>query len=130
VSYEIVIAALIYIDRLLSKHEEAGACLTENNGKGVLHVALTLATKFFLDRYEKNTIFYGVVHGMQCYQMRYMTNAFISLIDFEFYIGEDEYQEAAEQIEQMIRAKFAKDGQILIPAKYVRGSTSGSASKK
>lgn len=64
VTSDIVLSALIYIDRLLSKHEELGAILTETNGKGVLHVAMTLATKFCLDRYEKNTIFYGVIAGL------------------------------------------------------------------
>ena len=64
VTAELVLASLIYIDRLLAKHEENGASLTECNGKGLLHVALTMATKFCLDRYEKNTIFYGAVVGM------------------------------------------------------------------
>ena len=62
-----MVAALIYIDRVLSfnAQEHGGAVLTEVNGKGVLHVALTLAAKFYLDRYEKNTIFYGVVVGLE-----------------------------------------------------------------
>jgi len=61
--------------------------LTETNGKGVLHVALTLATKFCLDRYEKNTIFYGAVAGLDKIQMRVMTDAFLSLLDYEMYIS-------------------------------------------
>jgi len=82
ITAEIVISSLIYIDRLLAMHEEIGATLTECNGKGLLHVALTLATKFCLDRYEKNTIFYGAVVGMDRRQMRKMTDAFLCLIDF------------------------------------------------
>jgi Cyclin len=63
VTSDLVVSALIYIDRLLLKNEKA--MLNETNAKGVLHVALTLATKFNLDRYEKNTIFYGIVVGLQ-----------------------------------------------------------------
>ena len=65
VSSELVVVALIYIDRLLTRNEHLGAALTESNAKGLLHVALTLATKFNLDRYEKNTIFYGIIVGLQ-----------------------------------------------------------------
>lgn len=67
-----VVAALIYIDRILAMNK--GAALNESNGKGVLHVALTLATKFHLDRYEKNTIFYGVVVSLNKRKMRFMTD--------------------------------------------------------
>ena len=63
VTADIVVAALIYIERLLAAAtEQAGdvAVLTESNGKGVLLVALTLAAKFHLERYEKKTLFFGV----------------------------------------------------------------------
>ena len=59
-----MIAALIYVERLLEaaikQVGEERARVTQLNAKGILHTAMTLATKFFLDRYEKKTIFYGV----------------------------------------------------------------------
>jgi hypothetical protein len=53
--------------------------LTENNAKSVLHAALTLATKFHLDKYEKNTIFYAV-GGLSKKQMRAMLDTYLDLI--------------------------------------------------
>jgi hypothetical protein len=60
-SAEIAIAALIYIERLLEAAENMSgksAKITETNAKGILHTAMTLASKFQIDRYEKNTIFF------------------------------------------------------------------------
>jgi hypothetical protein len=48
-SAEIVIAALIYIERLLDAADNASsktAKITETNAKGILHTAMTLASKF------------------------------------------------------------------------------------
>jgi hypothetical protein len=63
-STELVIASLIYIERLLDATTkivgDEAAKITQQNAKGILHTAMTLATKFCLDRYEKKTIFYGV----------------------------------------------------------------------
>lgn len=50
-------AALIYIDRLLSMNESLK--LTSVNAKHLLLSAMALASKFYLDRFEKNTIFYA-----------------------------------------------------------------------
>lgn len=58
VESEIVVASLIYVERLLKKNQHFK--LTETNAKSVLHAALTLAAKFFLDKYEKHTIFYSL----------------------------------------------------------------------
>lgn len=55
---EIVVASLIYVERLLKKNKDF--YLTERNSKSVLHAALTLSAKFFIDKFEKNTIFYAV----------------------------------------------------------------------
>ena len=52
---EMVVAALIYIDRLLVNNESA--FLTEVNAKGLLHIALTMSAKYHVDHYEKNTKF-------------------------------------------------------------------------
>jgi Cyclin len=58
VGTEIIVASLIYIDRLLEKNKHI--TLTETNAKSILHSALTLASKFYLDKYERKTIFYAV----------------------------------------------------------------------
>ena len=110
ITAEIVISALIYIDRLLAKHEEIGASLSECNGKGLLHFALTLATKFCIDRYEKGTIFYGAVVGMDKKLMRRMTDAFLCLIDYEMYISSEEYKEASDSINEIIKETYEARG--------------------
>ena len=56
---EIIVAALIYVQRLLRMNPDL-ITLNEDNAKGILHAALTLASKTYLDRFEKNTIFYAV----------------------------------------------------------------------
>lgn len=55
---EVVIASLIYIDRLLTQNKDI--YITDTTAKSILHTALTLASKFYMDRYEKNTIFFAV----------------------------------------------------------------------
>ena len=57
VGTEIVVAALIYTERILALNE-GRLTMNEHNAKGFLHSALTLASKFFLDRYERNTVFH------------------------------------------------------------------------
>jgi hypothetical protein len=68
---EIVVAALIYIERIHAMNNGKGVILTEDNAKGFLHAALALAAKYHLDRFEKNTIFYAV-GGIAKRQMRKM----------------------------------------------------------
>lgn len=58
VGTEVIVASLIYIDRLLTQNKDI--LITDSTAKSILHTALTLASKFYLDRYEKNTIFYAV----------------------------------------------------------------------
>lgn len=67
VGTEIVVSSLIYIDRLIRMNKDV--IITSTNAKSILHTALTLASKFHLDRYEKNTIFYAV-GGLSKKQMR------------------------------------------------------------
>lgn len=123
VTSELIVAALVYINRILNSPSNQGtAKLTETNGKGVLHVALTLATKFNLDRYEKNTIFYGVMSGMDKYRMRKMTDSFLGLLDFNLYISDIEYHAAMSSIKTMIAKKYAMLGQIVINEKNIRKS--------
>ena len=57
------LVAWIYVDRLLKATQTIcgqNARITELNAKGIWHTAMALAAKFFLDRYEKKTIFFGV----------------------------------------------------------------------
>lgn len=80
-----LIAALIYVERLLNAAEEIAehpelVCLTENNSKGVLHCAITIAVKFFTDKYEKKTHFYSQCLNTSMIQMRKMTDAFLGII--------------------------------------------------
>lgn len=88
-TFEMVVGALLYIDRLLC--DNVASALTEVNAKGVLHVALALSAKFNVDAYEKNTKFYGVVMGLQPWQMRMLTDAFLGLLDFNLYVSEELY---------------------------------------
>lgn len=93
-----LIVALIYIERLLlATNKIAGdaAFLTNCNGKGVLHSALTLAVKFNQDNYERNTEFHKAVLPFNMRKMRQMTDAFILFLDFELYVSEQEFNNAA-----------------------------------
>ena len=93
-----LIVALIYIERLLlATNKIAGdaAILTNCNGKGVLHSALTLAAKFNQDNYERNTEFHKAVLPFNMRKMRQMTDAFILFLDFELYVSEQEFNNAA-----------------------------------
>ena len=101
---EIVVAALIYIERLLTYNSEL--YLTETNSKSYLHTALVLASKFYLDRFEKNTIFYAV-GGISKRQMRTMTDAYLGLINFHLNIEEEEFNSYMSNLKTMIALKFA-----------------------
>jgi hypothetical protein len=52
---EIIVIALIYIQRILSTIHHFQ--LTHENAKGVLLASLCLASKFYHDKFEKHTIF-------------------------------------------------------------------------
>ena len=53
--------------------------INSENAKGLLHTALTLSAKFYLDRFEKNTIFYAI-GGLSKKHMREMMNVYLDLI--------------------------------------------------
>lgn len=67
-SIEIVIAALIYIERIIISTSNS-INFREDNAKYFLQVALALASKFYEDRFEKGTIFYAI-GGLSKAQMR------------------------------------------------------------
>ena len=84
VDSEIIVAALIYTDQILAMNENL--IITESNAKGILHSALTLAAKFFLDQFERHTMFH-ILLGVQHYKqhdmrrrMRQMLDRFLELI--------------------------------------------------
>jgi hypothetical protein len=76
--------------------------LTEVNAKGLLHIALTMSAKFNVDHYEKNTKFYGIVMGLQAWQMRKLTDGFLNLIEFNLFIDEETYQDAMKHIKTLV----------------------------
>ena len=54
-TYEIMVIALIYIDRLLMDNPEI--VLSYKNTKNITFIALTIAAKFFDDRFENCNLF-------------------------------------------------------------------------
>jgi hypothetical protein len=114
---EIVVASLIYIERLLKMNE--GFLITDNNAKSILHSALTLASKFFIDKFEKNTIFYAV-GGLSKRQMRSMLGIYLDLINFNLNIEEEEFNAYMSKLKTMIAYKFAQTGQIVVLEKNLR----------
>jgi hypothetical protein len=104
---EIVVASLIYIDRLLSKNKLL--IITESTAKSILHTALVLASKFYLDRFEKNTIFYAV-RGLSKSTMRRMLDSYLDLIEFHLNIEEEEFNSYMSKLKIMVAYKFAQTG--------------------
>lgn len=104
VEQEIVVAALIYTERLLSFNNNIR--LTPTNAKSFLHTALALASKFLLDKFEKNTIFYAV-GGISKSLMRNMTDSYLALLDFNLNIDEAEFNQYMSKLKTMIAYKFA-----------------------
>lgn len=108
VSPELIVAALIYIERLLAQSELN--VITPSNGKGVLQVAMALSAKFYLDHFEKDTLFYASSLNLDKYKMRKMMNAFIDILEFKFYISDDEFRPAMATIKTMIAQTYYKLG--------------------
>ena len=104
VGTEVVVAALIYVDRLLSK--QGIEIMTQTTAKSILHTALVLASKFYLDRFEKNTIFY-VAAGLSKVQMRKMTDVFLDILEFKLNINEVEFNSYMSKLKTMVAYKFA-----------------------
>ena len=122
---EIVVASLIYVERLLKKNR--GFNITETNAKSVLHAALTLAAKFYIDKFEKNTIFYAI-GGLSKRQMRSMLDIYLDLIEFNLHIEEEEFNSIMSKLKTMIAYKYAQTGQIVILEKNIRKRQSASNS--
>ena len=83
--------------------------MTQTTAKSILHTALVLASKFYLDRFEKNTIFY-VAAGLSKVQMRKMTDAFLDILEFKLNINEEEFGSYLSKLKTMVAYKFAQTG--------------------
>ena len=77
---EVIIAALIYTDRLLRLNPNFA--MTHLNAKNLLHIGMTMASKFFYDKYEKNTIFFAISSNLNKKQMRAMLDLYLDMLDF------------------------------------------------
>ena len=89
VDTEIVVAALIYTDRILATNSNL---ISEQSAFGYLHSALVLASKFFLDRFERNTLFHILINDDDSkHRMRTMMDQYLDLIEFRLNIEEKEY---------------------------------------
>lgn len=111
VENEILIAALIYIDRVLEMNED-WLEIDDINETGFMLASLALATKFYDDKFERFTKFSTLI-GHSCRHlekgysrcghtqevikpfqkrcMRLMQDQFLQLIDFKMLITEEEY---------------------------------------
>jgi len=125
VDTEIVVAALIYTDRILARNV---LHITEQSAVGFLHSALVLASKFFLDRFERHTLFHILINediGRDSrHRMRAMMDQYLDLIAFELNIAEDEYKDMMGRVKHMIAQKYGAKGQIVILESSIRRHSS------
>lgn len=57
VTIEIVVTALLYVEKVFDRNQD-WIELTETSSIGFLMTSLALASKFLLDRFERNTLFH------------------------------------------------------------------------
>lgn len=70
-----------------------------------MHTALTIASKTYIDKFERNTIFYAV-GGLTKRQMRSMTDLFMDMMEFKLIVDESEYGDLLSKIKRMIARKY------------------------
>ena len=118
---EIIFAAIIYSNRIIksSKAKALPLVFTEYNAKGLLYASLVTATKFYMDSFEKNTIFYAI-GGISKHQMRSMLDTFLDLIEFNLNIGELEFLTTMSQIKTLIAQKYKEMGKIVVHENNLR----------
>jgi len=75
--------------------------LTHANAKNIVLVSLTLAAKFFDDRFEKGTLF-SAVGGLSRKHMRRISDLFLDLIEFELNISEEIYNCYMSKLKTMV----------------------------
>jgi hypothetical protein len=148
VEVQIVVASMIYIDRLLEKNGD-WLELNESNILGFLQTSLALASKFYLDKFEKSTLFFMLLGPMplKCkygaspfqklidntsfripfsprHRMRNMLDIMLELLSFDLNIQEEEYLATMKKVKSMIAQKFAAKGQVVILESSIRRHTS------
>lgn len=93
-----LISSLIYIDRLCSIGK---ITLTNLNVHRVLFTSVFLSIKYNED--EKYKIdYYAQVGGMSVKEILVLENEFVSHVDFNFYINEEEYKKYSDYIKTII----------------------------
>ncbi|TNV74291.1 hypothetical protein FGO68_gene7347 [Halteria grandinella] len=140
VENEILIAALIYIDRVLEMNED-WLEIDDINETGFMLASLALATKFYDDKFERFTKFSTLI-GHSCRHlekgysrcghtqevikpfqkrcMRLMQDQFLQLIDFKMLITEEEYQQMYSRVKRQITSKYAKIGLVVVQGSRIK----------
>ncbi len=122
---EIAIVGIIYLDRLVVRSDmsreghEGEFCLTSANVHHALFGCLALATKFYNDQFETNTIFSAII-GCTRQKMRNIMNLILELIDFDLIVREEDYAAYENKLNKMIKDKFALKGQVCYFSKAER----------
>jgi len=88
-SQAVLIAALIYIDRLVQYNNEYS--LTGYNIHKLLLISSLLATKFFDDHYYFNS-YYAKVGGVPVREINFLETTFLKLLDFNLFISNDLFE--------------------------------------
>ena len=93
-----LISSLIYIDRLCSVGK---ITLTELNVHRVLFTSVLLAIKYNEDEQYKIE-YYAQIGGMAVKEIFGLENEFVSRVEFNFYINEEEYKKYSDYIQTII----------------------------
>ncbi|CAG9321178.1 unnamed protein product [Blepharisma stoltei] len=88
-SEECYVLALIYIDRISTKHNSFvvnSLCIHR-----LILAAVMLSAKFSEDKFYKNS-YYAKVGGISCTEMNSLEHQFLIMIEFDLYVSEKEFQ--------------------------------------
>lgn len=83
-----LITSLIYVDRLLRRHEDF--CLTTLSIHRILAVSMLLSAKFNDDTYYSND-YYAKVCGMSLKELNVLEGQFLGFVDWNLCVTSDEY---------------------------------------
>jgi Cyclin len=112
-SSEIVVVALIYLDRLVVrslKDEDGEFCLTQTNIRHAINGCLALATKFYNDKYESRTMF-STVAGITRREMRNIMDLILDVIEFDLVVREEDYSMYENKLHCLIKERYKEKGQ-------------------
>lgn len=98
-SESVHVAALVYLDRLVSKNAIDLNPLTIHR---LLAAATVVAVKFLDDIYYKNA-YYAAVCGLSLKEMNKLEASFISLLGWKLAISEEDYALYCETVRQVLR---------------------------